>query len=1286
VLLRVHLFGGFSLSWGDVPLSPFASRSARSLFGYLVTYRHPHTRDLLAGTFWPDLPNAQARRRLRQALWRIRHHLSDLPVSVPFILTEGDVVRLHPEAPCWADVEAFRAGCAPLEAARSMDLPGPVEGLREAVGLYRGDFMAGYYDDWVLVERERLREMYLAALDRLLAFCRTQGDYEEALHYARQLTMEDPLREEGHREVMRLCYLLGRHREALEQYELCRAALAQELGVEPAAATVALYREIAARAGAVDVAYLPASAPPSPLLEGSGEVPLVGRRTERAALVERLEGAIHGRGGLILVEGEAGVGKTRLLQEIAHDAGWRGARVLWGRGRELAESPPYGVLGEALRAGLSPMRAGQLAHLMEGIWLREASLLLPELAEWLPDLPPRAALEPEQERMRLWEALTRLVLALGRIAPHVLILDDLQWADEATLEVLPYLARRLAEGRVLLILSYRDEEARARGAVWDALRALDRVEYGERLRLPRLTARETGELVRRSLGLAREVPHFERRLYREAEGNPLFVLEMLRALHEEGVLYRDASGEWSTLWDEVTTDYAELPLPPGVYQVIARRLARLEPDERAVLDAAAVLGTDFDFSLLAEASDLPREAVLAAVSALVRRRFLVEEPAAYRFSHDKIRQVAYLELDEEARRRLHRRAGEALEALHPERVEALARHFALGRVRDEALAYSLQAGRRAQAMYSHEEALAHYDQALALAGADDREAQWEIRIRREEVLNVLGRREEQAADLAALADLAGGDPERLAEVHRRRAWLLAHLGRYEEARSAAQRALSLAESLGDEGGQAAALTAMGMIVNWSGRPAEALSPLRSAVRLYRHRGDTGGEIEARSALGNALLGVKAYAAARTELETTLVLCRSSGNRFGEAETLGLLAILHMEQGDTDAALSCYARSLDASREVGYSYGEARTLLNLGNVRYVRGEVGEALRCYDEALAIFSATGHRRGEAIVRINRASVYGTVLGDVERAVADAEAAWAYFRETGDRIYEGQSLGVLGQMALLQGQMEAAWSRLEAGLALLLVSGERWIAVQVYRALVRLSLREGKPAVALEYLEIAESIARELGMADLATNLLADRGAVLLAMGKPAEALVATSEAMARLGPGVEQSYLIPFVHYRVLAALGRDQEARVALRQAREGMLRLLEGVSPEQRRMSLERIPEHRAIVEAWEGTRPRRVIRRLPREGAPTGRALHDDEWVEVIWTVEDGGDDAVVGKVARRRHRLLRLLREAGEQGAAPTVDDLADALGVSRATIKRDLAALRRAGHEIRTRGSRNR
>jgi len=334
-ILRIRLFGGLSLTWDERPLPPIRSRLARSLFAYLVAYRHRgHSRELLAGIFWPDLPDATARRRLSQALWQIRRVLNPLPSPVPFLLSHADMVQFNVDAPYWLDVEEFQGACSKFEAAQATDLGASILDLKRAVDLYRGDFLAGFYEDWVAVERESLRETYLAALDRVLAWCKGRGAYEEALVYARRLVAVDALHEQGHREVMRLCYLLGRHNDALQQYELCRAILAQELGVEPTAATTALYEEIATRAREAEAPHLPLSVgpPPSPLLEGTGQMPLVGREEERATLVGYLEQALGGQGGLVLVEGEPGVGKTHLLQEVARDAAWRGMQGGVGAG------------------------------------------------------------------------------------------------------------------------------------------------------------------------------------------------------------------------------------------------------------------------------------------------------------------------------------------------------------------------------------------------------------------------------------------------------------------------------------------------------------------------------------------------------------------------------------------------------------------------------------------------------------------------------------------------------------------------------------------------------------------------------------------------------------------------------------------------------------------------------------------------------------------------------------------------------------------------------------------
>ncbi|HFD38679.1 MAG TPA: hypothetical protein ENJ31_02345, partial [Anaerolineae bacterium] len=604
-MLRIFLLGGFALFEGESPLPSISGAAARSLFAYLLTYRErPHTRDLLAGTFWPDLPDAAARRRLSQALWRIRKALAPLDP----LRTEGDTVQIGPDLPLWLDVEQFtrhKAQGTRRKAQSAMEEGDFLEHCELCLEYYRGEFLAGYYDDWVIVERERLREMYLEVLARLVEGFKARGNYERALTYARRLAEEDPWREGAHREAMRLLHLLGRDAEALARFETCRRVLAEELDVEPSPETVALAAEIAAAADLPAPAWLPAAARPAhevPLARPD-RLPLVGRASELADLLRGVEAAAEGQGGLTLLYGEAGVGKTRLAQELARNAEWRGLGVMWGRCYELTAPPAYQPLVEALRAGLDALRRAPL----EPLWRAELSRLLPELAGDAPLPPP---LSPEEERRRLLEAIARGFLALAATTPALLLLEDAQWMDLSSLEALRYLLPRLRDAPLAVVVTVRSEDLV--GPQAGALTALENTRLVHRLDLSRLDLDGTGALVHRALDLTHPAPLFSARLHAETEGNPFFLLETLRTLMDEGLLQRDAEGEWHTPWDEATRDYAELPLPPNVAQIIERRLARLPPPLDRMVDLAAVVGREVSFDLWRQAGGWEEEALLAA--------------------------------------------------------------------------------------------------------------------------------------------------------------------------------------------------------------------------------------------------------------------------------------------------------------------------------------------------------------------------------------------------------------------------------------------------------------------------------------------------------------------------------------------------------------------------------------------------------------------------------------------------------------------------------------------------
>ncbi len=254
-----------------------------------------------------------------------------------------------------------------------------------------------------------------------------------------------------------------------------------------------------------------------------------------------------------------------------------------------------------------------------------------------------------------------------------------------------------------------------------------------------------------------------------------------------------------------------------------------------------------------------------------------------------------------------------------------------------------------------------------------------------------------------------------------------------------------------------------------------------------------------------------------------------------------------------------------------------------NVLYFQGQLGRALDQYDQVVDLFQSLGHRRGEAMVRINIASIRLTILGEIERAKPEAAAALAYYQEVGDPIGEGQCLATLGEIARQEGDLETAKLHVNASLETLLAAKEQWIALQVYRNLVLMSLDAGQAETALEQITAATVICQGLDVPDMQVYFDALQGLAFLALGRTEEALASSQKAMENWKPEMDQSYLVAFWYYRVLEACGHQGKAHQVLTQSRALLLACLTGLSPEQQAGSLQKVPEHRAIAEAWEAS-------------------------------------------------------------------------------------------------------
>jgi AAA ATPase domain/Bacterial transcriptional activator domain len=648
---------------------------------------------------------------------------------------------------------------------------------------------------------------YLDALDRLAALHEASGDLAGAIRVAEPLLRRDPLREETSRLLMRLHDARGDRARALQVYHVCVATLEQELGVEPSAATQAAYQALLSRAG---------DAASAGRLGGS---PFVGRAPELARLATLWRGAEEGRAHFVLVTGEPGVGKTRLVEEFRAWRQQRGGSTATARSYRAEGALAFGPVIEWLSAEPLKARRGRLDLPRR----RELSRLLPELHTDADEPAVRSAPEDDR-RQALFDAAARAILAARE--PLLLVADDLHWCDGDTLQFLHYLLRVASEARLLVVATARREEIDRWGTVNELLAGLYALERCTEIHLDRLTRAETALLAERFAGRPFGAADADR-LYQETEGNPLFVVETLRAGWRGG---DDAAGR----------------LSPRAQTAIEDRLAAVSGPARELVDVAATIGREFTTDVLAQASGTDADTLVRGLDNLWRRRIVREQGVdAYDFSHDKIREVAYLVLSPARRRHLHLRVAQALERLHVDDLESisgqLAAHYERAGLADLAVDWYERAAGAAQQMHANAEAVRLLDHAL-----DRLRAGPETPARRRRELDLL------TALPPALGLVEGWASPRLATVQRQaldlagalgvepappllRSAAVASLSRrdYEAAARLGKRLQTRAERDADDVLRVEADYVLGIAAFWRGELAAARRHFARAVECYR---------------------------------------------------------------------------------------------------------------------------------------------------------------------------------------------------------------------------------------------------------------------------------------------------------------------------------------------------------------------------------------------------------------------------------------------------------------------
>ena len=741
---------------------------------------------VIDGVWGPERDGAA--KRLQMGVMRLRRALSQLDGrDGPRVRTVhgGYLMAVEPgelDAAVFADL--LGDGSRALAAG---DPAGASELQRRALALWRGPALAEVaFEGFAQPEIRRLEELRLSALEGRIEADLQLGRHAELIGELEALLATNPTREGLAGQMMLALYRAGRQADALAVYNAIRRELAEQLGLEPGPALNDLQAEILRHAPTL---RLPSAQPSAPdrsdrtkdrdavsgigFTDGLLPLPDGLLATERGAFVgreadldrlQRVYGEVIAKARrIVLICGEPGIGKTRLCTEIAARVQAAGAAVLYGQCDEIALLP-YQPFVEAVRHYVSVSPAEELAEqvsLVSG----ELRRIVPELAERVPALSLPLSGDPDGARFRLFDAVGSLLVEAAQRRPLVLVLDDLHWADTPTLMLFKYLARYPGHAGMLVLGTYRDTEVDAGHPLFDALADLRREHRIERYALAPLDAAAVARLTEFHGGAGAQSPELAKIVYEGTEGNPFFVVEVLRNLAEGGGANGMDRHGASSLAD------GRLEVPEGVKDVVATRLERLRLETNEALVVASVLGRDFELAIIARVSEIPEPQVLDFLEEAVRARVIEEavgSPGRYSFSHILIRETMYGGLTVTRRALLHRRVALGLEDayaddLGPHHAE-LAHHFALAGTPDDldrAINHGTAAGERATALLAHEQAAAHFRRAVELldeVGPEGSEA------RRCQLVIAQGEAERQAGDPAYRETLLEGG--RLAQERR----------------------------------------------------------------------------------------------------------------------------------------------------------------------------------------------------------------------------------------------------------------------------------------------------------------------------------------------------------------------------------------------------------------------------------------------------------------------------------------------------------------------------------------
>jgi predicted ATPase/DNA-binding SARP family transcriptional activator len=979
---NLSLLGAPLLELEGVPVH-VDTRKAIALLAYLAITRQPHSRDTLAALLWPEYSQTNARAALRRTISALHRSLGK-----PLLESKQELLYLPDSSGLWVDAWEFYhclAECETHPHPASQVCPHCLPWLDKAAGLYRDTFMAGFslrdsagFDDWQFFQSETLRRELGSLLERLVQGYTDQGDFETAINYAQRWLLLDALHEPAHRQLMQLYALSGQRNAALRQYQECVRILDKELGVPPLEETSRLFREIKEQTGPWQAA--PSLDRPAGSSIAAGEqsqqtgnglspatiatqahprkphallLPLTSRETEWEVL-HQAYAEIERDGQFIVLQGEAGIGKTRLAEEFLASIRPRGASIIQARCYPGETNLAYAPFIEGLSNAIHQTAHANWHQGIPASSLSEAARLLPAIHQLQTNLPAVPTNEVPGAQARFFESLSLVIRALCEgDTPGVLFLDDAHWADDASLDLLTYFVRRLRGQPLLVLVTWRGEDLAGGHRLRHLLAEAQRNESGELINLRRLTPEAVREMVGiLSSQVAQFTPTITENLYQETEGLPFFIYEYLASLPDA------ANHSAPAFW----------PLPHGVRGLLHSRLEQISETGVQLLQTAATIGRSFDYDTLREASGRTDEETISTLETLMEHGLIREaQPSqektspenlrllSYDFSHEKLRQLVYGETSQARKRLLHLRIAESLVGRirgrrdQPGIAGQIAYHYKQASQARQAAEFYQIAGEQARSLYANAEALAHFQTALALGHphiAQINEAIGDMHI-------LMGNYDSAIHSLEAALAQQGSDQSALARLGHKLGDVYHRLGNWERAEGYFQASAETLRDVKDPGGLARLYADWSRTVYRRGEMENAWQMACQALTLAEDAADIASLMLTHNILGILSRARQDLPAATRHLTKSLELAKQIDQPGGQIAALNNLSLSYADMGDLERAIEFAGQALALCANLGDRHREAALHNNLADLYHSAGSEEQCMAHLKQAVSIFA---------------------------------------------------------------------------------------------------------------------------------------------------------------------------------------------------------------------------------------------------------------------------------------------------------------------------------------------